>query len=133
MVERRIVGRIRRGLVGRHQRDPTADVLEVRVEALRRRQPAERRLAGAERPMQEPPRAAGVDDERAPRSGRNVRAASLRATAAARRRVIRSSSRVVEIDRARRIGRRATSAWSKSGRYQWVSAISSCGLAATSS
>ena len=64
MMQCRVVGRIRWRLIGRHQPIPPRDILEVRVETLRGRQPAERRVIEAERPVQESARSAGVDHER---------------------------------------------------------------------
>ena len=63
MMKRRIVGWIRWRLIGRHQPIPSRDILEVRVETLRRRQPVERRVIEAERPVQESARPAGVNHE----------------------------------------------------------------------
>ena len=122
VMQRGIVARKRRRLVGRLQVVPPLDVAEVREEPLSGRQPAERRR------------------RRAPSARwRNPRGPLASTTNPAEIRIDSTSTRALEHGarafvadpveaRSRRDRRpprlrpRATSAWSKSGRYQWVSA-----------
>ena len=133
MVQRRIVDRIGRRLVSVDARDPSARRLRSACRA-----PASAAASDAvasrrpQRTMQEPARPAGVDDEsrRDPDGVDRARALEDRVSALLANGL---EPRRVQVDGAFLLRLAARARGRSPGRYQCVSAISSCGLAATSS